>query len=183
MADLVALGTVMSNNLCGGKDMAYRPGRVDATEAGITTGVPAPETSLEETLEFFERAGFGKKDAIGLTACGHTMGSVHHVGYYNLALSFSTDFAFSQGGFPEVVDESFVTPNNTNGVSNFDTTRSIFDPRVVAEYLNGTGSRGGPLVTSYNETMNSDLRLYESDNNDTMRALFASGAGFLDTCT
>ncbi|KAL6154728.1 hypothetical protein ACJQWK_01026 [Exserohilum turcicum] len=183
MADLVALGTVMSNNLCGGKDMAYRPGRVDATEAGITTGVPAPETSLEETLEFFERAGFGKKDAIGLTACGHTMGSVHHVGYYNLALSFSTDFAFSQGGFPEVVDESFVTPNNTNGGSNFDTTRSIFDPRVVAEYLNGTGSRGGPLVTSYNETMNSDLRLYESDNNDTMRALFASGAGFLDTCT
>jgi hypothetical protein len=30
--------------------------------------------------------------------------------------------------------------------------------------------------------MNSDLRLYESDKNATMRALFAQGTGFLDTC-
>jgi hypothetical protein len=79
MADLVALGTVMSNNLCGGAKMSYSAGRIDATEAGVTTGVPAPETDLEETLTFFERAGFDKVDAIGLTACGHTLGSVHHV--------------------------------------------------------------------------------------------------------
>ena len=84
VADLVALGTVMSNNLCGGAQMPFRPGRVDATEAGKTTGVPAPETNLEETLLFFERAGFDKVDAIGLTACGHTLGSVHHVGFWLL---------------------------------------------------------------------------------------------------
>ncbi|RYN34361.1 hypothetical protein AA0118_g11524 [Alternaria tenuissima] len=164
MADLIALATVMSNNLCGGAQMPYRAGRTDATEAGRTTGVPAPETDLEETLLFFERAGFDKVDAIGLTACGHTLGSVHH------------------GGFPEVVDESFVTPENTNGGSNFDTTRGVFDPNVLGEYLNGTGNKGGPLVTSYNDTMNSDLRLYESDKNATMHALFAQGTGFLDTC-
>ncbi|KAI4705879.1 hypothetical protein J4E81_000764 [Alternaria sp. BMP 2799] len=164
MADLVALGTVMSNNLCGGAQMPFRPGRVDATEAGKTTGVPAPETDLEETLLFFERAGFDKVDAIGLTACGHTLGSVHH------------------GGFPEAVDESFVTPNNTNGGSNFDTTRGVFDPNILGEYLNGTGNRGGPLVMSYNDTMNSDKRLYESDKNATMQALFAQGTGFLATC-
>jgi hypothetical protein len=79
MADLVALGTVMSNNLCGGAKMPYRAGRVDATAAGVTTGVPAPETDLDETLLFFDRAGFDKVDSIGLTACGHTLGSVHHV--------------------------------------------------------------------------------------------------------
>jgi catalase (peroxidase I) len=82
VADLVALGTVMSNNLCGGAQMPFRAGRVDATEAGKTTGVPAPETDLEETLLFFERAGFDNVDAIGLTACGHTLGSVHHVGVW-----------------------------------------------------------------------------------------------------
>jgi hypothetical protein len=165
VADLIAIGTVMSNNLCGGNNMPYRAGRVDALSAGSTTGVPAPETSLEETLLFFERAGFEKvEDAIGLTACGHTMGSVHH------------------GGFPEVVDDTFVTPNNTNGGSNFDTTRGVFDPNVVGEYVHWTGNKGGPLVTSHNETMNSDLRLYESDNNATMRALFAQGPAFLDTC-
>jgi catalase (peroxidase I) len=79
VADLIALGTAMATNLCGGRNLPYRSGRVDATGAGTTTGVPAPETNLEETLEMFERAGFGKVDAIGLTACGHTMGSVHHV--------------------------------------------------------------------------------------------------------
>jgi len=35
---------------------------------------------------------------------------------------------------------------------------------------------------SYNDTMNSDKRLYESDRNATMRTLFAQGVGFLDTC-
>jgi hypothetical protein len=30
--------------------------------------------------------------------------------------------------------------------------------------------------------MNSDLRLYESDKNATMRALFAQGTGFMNTC-
>jgi hypothetical protein len=75
-----------------------------------------------------------------------------------------------------------VTANNTNGGSNFDTTRGAFDPNVVGEYLHWTGNKGGPLVTSYNDTMNSDLRLYESDKNATMRALFAQGEGFLSTC-
>jgi hypothetical protein len=79
VADLVALGSAMSNNLCGGHNLPYRAGRVDATSADSTTGVPAPETDLKETLAFFERAGFDRVDAIGLTACGHTMGSVHHV--------------------------------------------------------------------------------------------------------
>ena len=154
----------MSNNLCGGSQMPYRAGRIDALSAGSTTGVPAPETSLEETLVFFERAGLDAQDAIGLTACGHTLGSVHH------------------GGFPDVVDDSFVTPNNTNGGSNFDTSRAVFDPKVVAEYVHWTGNKGGPLVTSYNDSMKSDLRLYESDGNATMRALLAQGDGFLDTC-
>jgi hypothetical protein len=81
-----------------------------------------------------------------------------------------------------VVDGSAVTPTNTNGGSNFDTTRGIFDPNVVGEYLSCTGLKGGPLVTSNNVTARSDLRLYESDNNATMRALFARGAEFLDIC-
>lgn len=81
-----------------------------------------------------------------------------------------------------MVDETAVTPTNTNGGSNFDTTRGIFDPNVVGEYVHWTGNRGGPLVTTSNETTRSDLRLYESDSNVTMRALFAQGNNFLKTC-
>ncbi|KAI0407977.1 heme peroxidase [Xylaria palmicola] len=165
MADLVALGTVMSVNLCGGKYIPFRPGRIDAVGADPTTGVPEPGTSLEETLELFERSGFNQVDAIGLTACGHTLGSVHH------------------SGFPEVSDDSMVSPNNTNGGINFDSTRGAFDARVVREYVDGSGGRGGPLVTSFNETSRSDLRLFDSDGNATMEALYARGdGGFLDAC-
>ena len=69
----------MSMGLCGGQRVPYRPGRVDALQADPTVGVPAPETDLEETLLFFERAGLGQADSIRLTVCGHTMGSAYHV--------------------------------------------------------------------------------------------------------
>ncbi|KAI3399127.1 hypothetical protein diail_7706 [Diaporthe ilicicola] len=165
MADLVAIGTVMSMGLCGGPKVPYRPGRIDALRADPTVGVPAPETNLEETLAFFERAGFNQADSIGLTACGHTMGSVHH------------------GGFPDVVPESAVNPNNTNGGLNFDTTRAAFDPKVVHEYVDWTGNRGGPLVTTDNATTRSDLRLYGSDGNTTMQSLYGMGDdGFAGAC-
>ncbi|KAI1281712.1 heme peroxidase [Xylaria sp. FL0933] len=164
MADLIALGTVMSVSLCGGRSIPYRPGRVDAVAADPNTGVPEPGTSLEDTLEQFEKNGFNQVDAIGLTACGHTLGSTHH------------------SGFPEVSDNSTVSPTNTNGGINFDSSRGMFDPLVVREYIDGTGNRGGPLVTSFNESSRSDLRLFESDGNATMKALYAQGDGFLDTC-
>lgn len=166
MADLVAMGSVMSQGLCGGGIIPYRPGRIDAVPNPDTgTGVPAPESNLDETLIFFERSGFDRADAIAFTACGHTMGSVH------------------RGGFPDVVDASAVSPSNTNGGVNFDTSRGVFDNRVVQEYVDWTGQRGGPLVTTRNISTQSDLRLYESDNNATMKALYAQGnSGFLNTC-
>lgn len=81
-----------------------------------------------------------------------------------------------------MVPESAVTPNNTNGGSNFDTTRAEFDTKVVHEYIDWTGNRGGPLVTTDNITTRSDLRLYESDGNATMQELYDIGDGFLSTC-
>jgi hypothetical protein len=58
----------------------------------------------------------------------------------------------------------------------------VFDPNILGEYLDWTGNKGGALVTSNNITTRSDLRLYESDKNATVRALFAQGDNFLDTC-
>lgn len=65
---------------------------------------------------------------------------------------------------------------------NFDTTRAEFDTKVVHEYIDWTGNRGGPLVTTDNITTRSDLRLYESDGNAIMQALYDMGDGFLGTC-
>lgn len=164
-ADLVALSVSMSVGNCGGPQIPFRPGRIDATGAG-EFGVPAPETELDLTLEYFANAGFNQVDSIGLTACGHTLGSVHH------------------GGFPTVVGPEAVTVNNTNGGLHFDSTVDVFDTDVLNEYLDGTGNAGGPLVTSFNESSRSDLRLYESDGNATMIALQESGQdGFFATCS
>jgi hypothetical protein len=58
----------------------------------------------------------------------------------------------------------------------------VFDDHVVQEYVSGTGQQGGPLVTSFNVSSRSDLRLYESDGNATMIKLAAQGTGFLNTC-
>lgn len=91
MADLLAVGTVMSVHLCGGKYIPYSPGRVDATAADPKTGVPEPSTSLEETLAQFEQAGFNQSDAIALTACGHTIGSVSE--YSACMILKSSDFS------------------------------------------------------------------------------------------
>ncbi|KAF8850584.1 heme peroxidase [Acephala macrosclerotiorum] len=164
VADIVALSVSMSVGNCGGPQIPVRGGRIDATEGG-PFGVPAPETDLPTTLQYFANSGFNQVDSIALTACGHTMGSVHH------------------GGFPTVVGPEAVSATNTAGGIHFDSTVAVFDPLVVTEYLNGTGQQGGPLVTSFNESSRSDLRLYESDNNATMTKLAQQGDGFLDTCS
>ena len=83
VADLVALGAVVAVGACGGPIVPFRGGRIDATEAG-PSGVCEPETDLKTTLSSFLNAGFNQQDAIGLTACGHSMG-----GYLKRKLNFN----------------------------------------------------------------------------------------------
>ena len=73
MADLVALGVVAAVGKCGGPNVPYRGGRIDATEQG-PTGVCLPEDNLQTLLGHFATAGFNQQDTIALTACGHSMG-------------------------------------------------------------------------------------------------------------
>ncbi|MCJ1429220.1 hypothetical protein MMC29_007133 [Sticta canariensis] len=164
MADLIALGAVISIKSCGGPYVSLRGGRVDATEAG-PFGVCEPETDIDSTLSKFKAAGFNQADAIALTACGHSMGGVHHA------------------NFPQVVSEAAISTNNADGRAAFDESVAAFDVKVVSEYLSGTGDRGGPLVTTSNKTVQSDLRLYLSDKNVTMQKLSSSADKFASTCS
>ncbi|KAF2085263.1 heme peroxidase, partial [Saccharata proteae CBS 121410] len=163
MADLLALSVVLSYANCGYLLLPFAGGRIDATEAG-PPGVPQPQSSLDDTLQFFANAGFNGSEAIALTACGHGIGHVHH------------------SGFPNVVPESAVTPDNTQGGINLDSTPHYSDNNVVLEYLGGYGQCGGPLVTSSNVTVRSDLRLYESDGNYTMQYLGSDFQKFANVC-
>ncbi|CAJ2506701.1 Uu.00g078870.m01.CDS01 [Anthostomella pinea] len=165
MADMLALGVVASVATCGGTttDIPLRTGRVDASAAG-PSGVPEPGTDIDTTLSSFAAAGFDQSEAIALTACGHSLGRTHYT------------------NFPDIVDESYVTTDNTDGGQEFDSTPAVFDSAVVTEYLDQTGEKGGPLVTTTNETQRSDFRLYNSDQNATIESLAASEDSFQTQC-
>ncbi|KAF8859171.1 heme peroxidase [Acephala macrosclerotiorum] len=164
MADNIALGVIASVAECGGTNtgIVARTGRIDADSAG-PAGVPEPTTDLATTLAQFAAAGFNHADTIALTACGHSLGRVHY------------------SNFPDIVDESYVTSTNLDGGEPFDSTPAVFDSAVVNEYLDQTGSFGGPLITAPNVTDRSDLRLYISDSNATMQSI-SEEAAFQSAC-
>jgi Peroxidase len=164
MADLIALGVAMAIGACGGPQIPLRGGRIDALGPGAS-GVPEPETDVKTTLADFSGAGFNQEDAIGLTACGHTMGGVHH----------ST--------FPQIIPESAIGVNNAGGRIAFDDTVANFDINAIQQYVRGNGNGGGPLVTTTNKTVKSDLRLFSSDGNATLQKLAHSTDQFRSICT
>ena len=89
VSDLIALSVVTSIGGCSGPQIPLRGGRIDATEGG-EFGVPEPESSLEDTFNRFQLAGFNQSDSIILTACGHTMGNVHHQGFPQVGELYSS---------------------------------------------------------------------------------------------
>ncbi|KAI8941040.1 hypothetical protein NX059_002284 [Plenodomus lindquistii] len=155
-ADLIALAMVMSVARCGDFRVPLRMGRVDATVAGVK-GVPEAHTDLETSRRRFEMASFNQTEMITLVACGHSIGSVHSVDH------------------PEIVSGE---PADSN-VARFDTTFGELDNAVVTEYLNN--STANPLIRNTNDTLNSDKRIFASDNNVTMRKL-ADKAHFKAQC-
>ncbi|KAH6898051.1 heme peroxidase [Thelonectria olida] len=139
-SDLIALGVVTANGVCNGPKMAMRAGRIDANKAG-PTGVPEPSTDLKTTLGTFQKAGFTKQDMIAMVACGHSLGGVHSV------------------DFPDVTSIK-KDPNNDTLVP-FQKNIGSINNGVVTEFLDGTTKN--PLVVARNKTLNSDKRIFSSD--------------------
>ncbi|KAG9233260.1 heme peroxidase [Amylocarpus encephaloides] len=163
MADLIGVGLADSLATCdpASHRLPLRVGRVDATQAG-PFGVPGPADTLAFAQAAFERAGFSKTEMIQAVACGHSIGGVHGVDFEDI------------GGVP-------VDGENESGRLPFDTTPAVFDPNNINEYLDQTGSKGGPLVTTLNITERNDDRIFKSDGNVTIKAM-RTQATFQDTC-
>ncbi|KAJ7153048.1 putative L-ascorbate oxidase [Mycena crocata] len=160
IADALAVGLVIAVETCGGPEIAFRAGRVDAKEPN-TPGVPQPQQDLQSHIDSFARQGFTPTEMIGLVACGHTFGGVQHT------------------PFPDIVPELH-DPNSTKDVAHFDTTFVHFDNNVATEYISGTTTN--PLVVGFNETTNSDKRIFASDGNITMQSFADSPELFKSTC-
>lgn len=147
-ADLLALGVVTVLATCGGPQLPFRAGRVDAREAG-SEGVPLPEQDLATHTDQFAKAGFNTSDMIAMVACGHSLGGVHGNNFPNITGNSS--------------EEHFVHfENKTDSFAEFDNA-------VVTEYFDGTSTN--LLLIGANDTTNSDKRVFGADGNVTMEAL------------
>ncbi|KAF7351702.1 Peroxidase [Mycena sanguinolenta] len=161
MADSIALLAVTAIENCGGPQIAFRGGRLDAAQANAP-GVPEPEQDLATHIASFARQGFTQTEMIGLVACGHTFGGVQ------------------QSFFPDIVPTEPTDPTDTENVAHFDTTYFTFDNNVATEYIAGTTQN--PLVVGFNDTTNSDKRIFGSDGNVTMQSFANSAVVFASTC-
>ncbi|KAF7342615.1 Peroxidase [Mycena sanguinolenta] len=160
MSDAIALLALLAIENCGGPEIAFRGGRIDAGVPNAP-GVPQPQDDLDSHIASFARQGFTQTEMIGLVACGHTFGGVQH------------DF------FPDIVNV-LNDPTDLEDVAHFDTTFVTFDNNVATEYISGTTQN--PLVVGFNDTTNSDKRIFGSDGNSTMQSFANSPATFASTC-
>ena len=157
MADIIALGLVTAVRSCSGPAVAFKAGRIDATEAG-PVGVPLPQNSLFTFQNQFARMGFDSTQMIQVIACGHTLGGVH------------------ASNFPSIVPPG-TSPDN---VKHFDSTTK-FDEKIASEYAAGKSTDplvSGPATASGRD---SDYRVFNSDGNVTITAM-ADPATFQSTC-
>lgn len=157
MSDLIALGVYASVRACGGPAVPLKAGRIDATNAG-PQAVPDPKNDTVKMTAEFARMGFSPQEMIQVVACGHTLGGVHSAEHPTLVL-----------------------PNTTAlGVTDFDTTNSTYDNKVVTGYLDGTSQN--PLVVGPDVDSRSDLRIFSSDGNKTVSSM-ADPSSYSTTCS
>ncbi|KAJ7496803.1 heme peroxidase [Mycena latifolia] len=160
IADALVVGAHIAIENCARPEIAFRGGRADAGEPNAR-GVPQPQEELQIHIANFARQGFTQTEMIGLIACGHTFGGVQHE------------------PFPDIVPE-LNDPDSTESVAHFDSTFVHFDNNIATEYIAGTTQN--PLVVGFNDTTNSDKRIFGSDGNVTMQGFAKSPELYALTC-
>jgi hypothetical protein len=154
LSDLVGASAVVASLECGGPGLfPYRIGRIDATQAG-GFGAPKPFLNLTDLQESFRRQGFNNEEMIGLTACGHAFGGV------------------TKKDFPDVMQDE-------REFQFFNNRTTEFNNGIITQYLDGTTHNA--LVVGVNATTNSDIRVFNSDKNATVKGL-VDGEKFRTTC-
>ncbi|KAJ6534289.1 heme peroxidase [Mycena capillaripes] len=176
MADSLVLGPIIAIENCGGPEIEFHGGRVDAGKAN-NPGVPQPGQDLKAHIASFARQGFSPTEMISLVACGYAFSLLAEL-LPNVIPPRHTFGGVQHETFPNIVPE-LNDPNNTASVAHFDYTFAKFDNNLAVEYVSGTSK--DPLVVGFNDTRNSDRRIFGSDGNATMGAFAKSPAHFQST--
>ncbi|KAJ7242315.1 putative L-ascorbate oxidase [Mycena rebaudengoi] len=103
IADVLAVATIIGIEGCGGPEIAFRGGRVDAMKPNAL-GVPNTDDSLKSFHSTFSRLGFTPAEMIGLVACGHTLGGIEH----------GDDFDTTQDHFDNNIATEYISGTTLN---------------------------------------------------------------------
>lgn len=100
---------------------------------------------------------------ISLVACGHTLGGVRNTDFPTIVPGAATELVLKKFDGTNAYDDSMCVIF----VLIFAWWRDVQLDFSVAEYLNGTTI--DPMITISNSTLQSDLRVFSSDGNVTMK--------------
>ncbi|KAJ6528839.1 heme peroxidase [Mycena capillaripes] len=93
-ADAIALLAVLAVENCGGPEIAFRGGRIDAVEPNAP-GVPQPQQNIDSHIASFARQGFTKTEMIGLVACGCVirLALINRTDHFESTMNITLQFA------------------------------------------------------------------------------------------
>ncbi|KAJ3079563.1 hypothetical protein HK102_003693 [Quaeritorhiza haematococci] len=123
MADIIDWGAITSIRACGGPDIPFRAGRVDATSRnreGTLAG--NPNTPIPELIAAFGRQGLSARDFVALSAGSHSVGGRR----FNADGFDGTPDRFDNEIFKRILTGT-ATFASDNGLADNPTTRPIVE--------------------------------------------------------
>ncbi|KAJ3086364.1 hypothetical protein HK102_013232 [Quaeritorhiza haematococci] len=124
MADIIDWGAITSIKACGGPDIPFRAGRVDATtrnKEGTLAG--NPNTPIPELVAAFGRMGLSARDFVALSAGAHSVGGTR----FREQEGFDgTPNRFDNEIFKRILAGTAIFASD-NGLANDPTTRPIVE--------------------------------------------------------
>ncbi|KAJ3086366.1 hypothetical protein HK102_013234 [Quaeritorhiza haematococci] len=144
MADIIDWGAITSIKACGGPDIPFRAGRIDATERnreGTLAG--NPNTPIPELIAAFGRMGLSARDFVALTAGAHSVGGTRFRpdGFDGTPTRFDNEI------FKRILAGTAIFASD-NGLANDTTTRPI-----VEEFANSQDAFFTAFAEGYTKMM------------------------------
>ncbi|KAJ3083596.1 hypothetical protein HK102_000992 [Quaeritorhiza haematococci] len=123
MADIIDWGAISSIKACGGPELTFRAGRVDAVTRNTAGTLPGnPNTPIPDLIAAFGRMGLSARDFVALTAGAHSVGgrTFRPDGFDGTPNKFDNEI------FKRILAGNAVFASD-NGLANDTTTRPIVE--------------------------------------------------------
>ena len=102
-ADCVSLGAVMAVKVCGGPDVAWKPGRVDNMEAERQSALPGVAVVASDIVGLFSGRGMSSDEMVALIGGAHSVANVRNSPDIGTGATDSSPSVFDNKFFTELL--------------------------------------------------------------------------------